>query len=450
MINDDAVIIAARESLLSFTIATHNDYKINWHHKLIVKKLHDVAAGRLKRLIISMPPRHGKTELTSIRFAAWMLGNKPDLNVVAATYNSDFATDNSRKVRDLVNSDMYQSIFDTRLSKSAKAAGKWFTNDGGFYYSVGIGGGLTGRGANILLIDDPHKDRQEAESDVKRARVWDWFTSTAYTRLEKDAAIIVIMTRWHDDDLVGKLLAENEEWDYLCLPAIAEQDEEFRKEGDPLWKWKYDLEALKNIKETIGIRDWASLYQQRPVPLEGNIFKIEDWEFYDVLPRSLLIFQSWDTAFKTGKENDYSVCTTWAICENGYYMLHRYKNKVDFPTLKKVLMQLAEEFKPSAILIEDAASGQSIIQDLKSTRLPVIPVRVDKDKTSRAMSVTPLMSAKKVFLPQGKEWVRDFIDTLAYFPNGKHDDDVDSFTQAINWSKSINIKKDRINFSLGR
>lgn len=450
---NEEIKVFSQEFLLVFSVVTHKSYQIKWHHQLIAQKLEAVARGEIKRLIISMPPRHGKTELTTIRYPAWILGKNPDFNIISATYNQDFATDNSRKVRDLVMEPTYNSIFNVRLSKSAKAAGKWFTNEGGFYYSVGIGGGLTGRGANLLLIDDPHKDRQEAESDVKRQRVWDWYTSTAYTRLEKDAAVVIIMTRWHEDDLVGRLLKGEEDWEYICLPAISETETPQRKIGEALWPEKYNIEQLKIIRQTIGIRDWTSLYQQRPVPLEGNIFKIDDWEYYDNPIKPVAIFQSWDTAFKTGKQNDFSVCTTWAVTQEGYFLLHRYKDKAEFSELKNILIELANEFKPRAILIEDAASGQSIIQELKRTRLPIFPIRPDKDKISRAISVTSLIRAKKVFLPANKNWVKDFIESLAYFPNGKHDDDVDSFTQALNWIQDnfkLVDKSSKINYSLER
>jgi predicted phage terminase large subunit-like protein len=449
-ISDESLIIAAQESLLAFTLLTHPNYQINWHHRRFAHGLERVAKGLCKRLAVFVPPRHGKTELCSLRFPAWCLGNSPNQNIIAGTYNSDFATENSRKVRDIVGMPVYKTIFNASLSKSAKAAGKWFTDKGGYYYSTGIGGGLTGRGANILIIDDPHKDRAAAESEIKRKKVWEWFTSTAYTRLEKNGAIILVMTRWHEDDLAGKLLSQSSEWEVISLSALAERDEEFRNVGEPLWPEKFDKNVLETTRELIGLQDWASLYQQRPVPLEGNIFKLEKWEYYETLPQALLVFQSWDTAFKTGTENDFSVCTTWAICRDGYYLIDRWKRKGDYPTVKNAVMSLYDEFKPSAVLIEDAASGQSIVQDLQKTRLPVHAIRADRDKVSRALAVTGLIAAGKVFLPSGKEWMRDFLDVLSFFPNGKHDDDVDSLTQALNWAKNVNIQTKKTNFSLGR
>jgi len=453
--SEQELIIAAQDSLLSFTIMTHHDYAVNWHHRLIASKLMDVMKGKIKRLIISIPPRHGKTELVSIRFPAWYLGNLPRSNIVAATYNGDFATDNSRKVRDIIGSDLYREVFAISLSKSAKAAGKFYTDKNGYYYSVGIGGGLTGRGADLLIIDDPHKDRAEAESEIKRKRVWEWFTSTAYTRLEKNAAVIVVMTRWHEDDLVGKLLAQEEKWEYLCLPAIAEETDKYRQEGEPLWPDKYNLEALDNIKSTLtqetgSAKDWASLYQQKPAPDDGNIFKADSWRFYTELPKPVLIVQSWDTAFKTKDTNDFNVCTTWAVCNDGYYLLDIWKKRAEFPEVKRILMELAEQYNPGAILVEDKASGQSVIQEMRTTRLPIIPIRPDVDKISRAVAATPLIASGRVYLPSGKGWVNDYITSLAYFPNGKHDDDVDSTTQFLNWTKTLQIKKEKSKFSLSR
>jgi predicted phage terminase large subunit-like protein len=251
-------------------------------------------------------------------------------------------------------------------------------------------------------------------------------------------AIIIIQTRWHQDDLAGWLLREhaNENWDVLCLPAIAEQDEGFRKAGEPLWPERFPLPELEKIRMQTGGRAWASLYQQRPAAADGVIFKRDWWQFYSqplsVAPNQIV--QSWDTAFKKGEENDFSVCTTWSVASDGYYLLHLWRERVEFPELKRVVSSLAEQWKPNAILVEDKASGQSLIQELKlSTALPLIPVKVDSDKQTRAQAVTPLIEAGKVFLPESAPWRSDYIEEMACFPNGVHDDVVDATTQALNY-----------------
>lgn len=429
----ELVAIAARKSLIAFARLTHPNYNPSWHHRLLAAKLEGVVRGEIKRLIISMPPRHGKTELASLRFAPWYLGLNPTKNIIQATYAAEFAEENGRKARAIVGSDVYSQIFNVSLAKDSKAVSRWQTDQQGSYYAVGVGGPLTGRGANILLIDDPHKNRQEAESSVMRERVWDWFASTAYTRLEDNGAVIVIMTRWHEDDLVGRLLRSEEQWEVVSLPAIAEENEEYRLSGEALWPEKYNVDALSNIRTTIGSREWTSLYQQRPAAAEGEIFKREWWRYYAELPyRFTYILQSWDTAFKTKQENDYSVCTTWGVTDSGFYIIDRWKQRIEFPELKRAVTQLANEHKPNLIVIEDKASGQSLIQELqRETHLPIKAIKIDRDKVARAYAVTPTIEAGNVYLPASKEWVRDFVDTLAAFPNGVHDDDVDSTTQAL-------------------
>jgi len=302
-----------------------------------------------------------------------------------------------------------------------------------------------------LLIDDPLKDHEEANSETVRKALHEWYASVAYTRLMSGGAIIIIQTRWHEDDLAGWLLREHssENWDVLSLPAIAEQDEGFRKEGKALWPERFPLPELEKIRAAIGGRAWASLYQQRPAAAEGAIFKRDWWQFFSSpLPVTMnQIVQSWDTAFKKGTENDFSVCTTWGVAGDGYYLLHLWRGRVEFPELKRVLASLAEQWKPNAILVEDKASGQSLIQELKlSTALPLIPVKADSDKQTRAQAITPLIEAGKVFLPQSAPWVSDFVEEMACFPNGVHDDVVDATTQALNY---LRVKPPLSTISLG-
>jgi predicted phage terminase large subunit-like protein len=428
----------AYEDLACYSIAQWPQFERAPHHELIISKLEAVERGEIKRLMISMPPRNGKSFITSSIFPAWVLGRHPQHHIIFATYGQELSDDFGRRVRNFIADPVHQAIFpNCRLSEDSTAAHRFNIKAGGAYFAVGRGGPITGRGADLLLIDDPIKDREEANSGTIRRALHEWYESVAYTRLMPGGAIIIIQTRWHEDDLAGWLLREHtsENWDVLRLPAIAERDEGFRKEGEALWPERFPLSELERIRMAIGGRAWASLYQQRPAAAEGVIFKRDWWQFFSppLTVKLDQIVQSWDTAFKKGTENDFSACTTWGVAGDGYYLLHLWRERVEFPELKRVLASLAEEWKPNAILVEDKASGQSLIQELKnSTALPLIPVKVDTDKQTRAQAITPLIEAGKVFLPQSAPWVSDFVEEMACFPNGVHDDVVDATTQALN------------------
>jgi predicted phage terminase large subunit-like protein len=431
------LLAMAHEDLACYSILQCPQFERAPHLELILSKLEAVERGELKRLMICLPPRHSKSFTTSSNFPAWFLGRHPQHHVIFATYGQELSDDFGRRVRNFIADSVHQAIFpNCRLSADSAAAHRFNTTVGGAYFAVGTGGSITGRGANLLLIDDPIKDREEANSEPVRKSLHDWFASVAYTRLMPGGAIILIQTRWHEDDLAGWLLREHasENWDVLSLPAIAEHDESFRKEGEALWPERFPLETLSRIREAIGGAAWASLYQQRPAAAEGAIFKRTWWRSYRQAPKFSHIVQSWDTAFKKGAENCFSVCTTWGSAENGHYLLSVWRGRVEFPELRRVLIAQAEEWKPNAILVEDRASGQSLLQELKSaTALPVIAVKVDSDKLSRAQAVTAFVEAGKVYLPEEAPWLSDYIDELASFPTGLYDDAVDSTTQALNY-----------------
>lgn len=279
--------------LINFCILTDPRYTANWHHDAIANELMElekrVTAKSDKQLflLIEMPPRHGKSELTSIKFPAWFLGRNPDKEIITASYSGDLAVDFGSQTRDLVNSPEYKQVFKTRLKEDDKSKGRWKTQNKGAYTSVGVGGAITGRGANILLIDDPLKNREEAESLVIREKVWGWFQSTAFTRLEPNGAVVVVMTRWNVDDLSGRIQEafkgnDNIEIRRVVFPAIAEEDEEFREKGEALWKDKYDLDSLETIKNVVGVRDWSALYQQDPIKSTGNVFKKEEFSYFNL------------------------------------------------------------------------------------------------------------------------------------------------------------------------
>jgi predicted phage terminase large subunit-like protein len=431
------LLAMAHEDLACYSIAQWPQFERAPHLELIISKLEAVERGEIKRLMVCLPPRHGKSVSISSIFPAWFLGRHPERHVIFATYGQELSNDFGRRVRNFIVDPLHQAIFpNCRLSEDSTAAHRFSTTADGAYFAVGRGGPITGRGADLLLIDDPIKDQEEANSETVRKSLHGWYASVAYTRLMAGGAIIIIQTRWHEDDLAGWLLREHasENWEVLSLPAIAERDEDFRKEGEALWPERFPLAELNRIREAVGGAAWASLYQQRPAAAEGAIFKRTWWRFYRQAPKFSQVIQSWDTAFKKGAENSFSVGTTWGSAENGHYLLSVWRGRVEFPALRRVLIAQAEEWKPNAILVENQASGQSLIQELKSaTALPVIAVKVDNDKLSRAQAVTAFVEAGKVYLPEEAPWLSDYIDELASFPTGLYDDAVDSTTQALNY-----------------
>ena len=432
----EELAIAAHEDLAAYALLQYPQFDFARHTQKIVSVLEQVERGKIKRLIIACPPRHGKTLVTTQMFPAWYLGRHPDRFVISASYGQELSDDFGRRVRNMMVDSLHRAVFPgCVLVENSSSMRRFDIAAGGSYVAVGRGGSITGRGANLFLIDDPLKDREEANSETIRRLLHDWFANVAYTRLEPNGAIVLIATRWHEDDLCGWLMREHPEegWHILKMPAIAEEDEGWRKEGEALWPTRFPLETLRVIKSAIGSSAWASLYQQRPAAAEGQIFRREWWQHFTVQPTLGRTIQSWDCAFKAGRENDYSVCTTWIATERGYFLLSLWRGRVEFPELKRQLMSQAEAWSPSAILVEDSASGQSLIQELQTTNQPIIRVKPDSDKISRAQAVTPLIESGRVFLPESAGWLEDFEDELAAFPSAAHDDAVDSLTQALNY-----------------
>ena len=316
----------AQASLIAFTEYTNPIYRPASHHRRIADKLEAVERGEIDRLMIFMPPRHGKSELASRRFPAWYLGRNPQRQIIAASYNSDLASDFGREVRDIVGSQEYAALFDARLRDDSRAADRWHTDMGGAYVAAGVGTAVTGRGAHVLLIDDPLKDREEADSEIRRQRVWDWFTSTAYTRLMPGGAIVVIQTRWHEDDLAGRLLAQQaagiDKWEVLDLPALDGNEK-------ALWPEWYDEKALARIRAAIGVRDWSALYQQRPAPEEGDYFKSEWLKTYTKLPpkTEMRVYGGSDYAV-TADGGDYTVHAVVGVDPEGrMYLLDLWRKQ---------------------------------------------------------------------------------------------------------------------------
>lgn len=432
--------------LLAYAIGQWGGYEPAEHHFALADRLEAVCEGKIKRLMVFMPPRHGKSMLSSEYFPAWYLGHHPEHQVIAATYAQGLADDFGRKVRNLVSSEPHKAFFpDSVLSDDSQAAQRFHTRQGGAYFAVGAGGPITGRGAHLLLIDDPVKGREDAESETMRQRLKDWYTSVARTRLMPGGAIVVIQTRWHEDDLSGWLQREHmhEGWEILNLPAIAELDDPIgRAEGEALWPACYPVSELSKIRASIGGRDWAALYQQRPSAAEGSIFKRGHWQYYKPTtdnPRQLIedlgittVIQSWDTAFKTRETNDYTAGVTIGVAKNRYYLLDVWRDRCEFPELKRALVAQHAKWAAHSVLIEDTAAGQSLIQELRrNTRVPIIPVKADRDKVSRASATTAAHEAGLFVLPESAPWLADFVDELASFPNAPHDDQVDAFVHAV-------------------
>jgi len=304
----------------------------------------------------------------------------------------------------------------------------------------------------VLILDDPIKNDQEARSRIYRERLWDWWRNTFLTRREPNAGVVLIMTRWHYDDLAGRIMREDsDEWETLMFPAIAEADEKSvglrttdvlgRKEGDPLWPERFPVNELERIRERIGLQAWNALYQQRPTQEEGQLLKREWWRYTSYPEKPDVVVQAWDTAFKTGQENDYSVCVEiWRTSEY-YYVANVFRGRLEYPELKRAIVQLYDgakslEFgiRPSAVVIEDTASGQSAIQELKrDSAVPIIPVKVDRDKIARVNQITGLVEAGKVVLPERASWLAEFIEECAEFPVGLHDDQVDAFVHGLSY-----------------
>lgn len=421
--------------------ASRGRWNLARHLALLNRELVEVASGRSRRLMVFMPPRHGKSEMISRYFTAWYLLTHPDRRIILTSYEAEFASSWGRKSRDLVE-EQGPELYGLRVREDSSAANRWdISGHAGGMVTAGVGGPITGKGAHCLIIDDPLKNWEEAQSPTIREKVWDWYLSTAYTRLEPGGAVIIILTRWHEDDLAGRLLKEmergGEKWRVISLPAIAgEGDELDREPGEALWPARYPIEDLERIKRTIGSFKFSALYQQSPMAEGGNVIRREWVKYYAERPHPRRLVQSWDTAYKVGKADDYSCCTTWAEGDQGYYLTDVWVDRVEFPELQRVARQLYDAHHPHVVLVEDKASGQSLVQELvRGTRIPVVPVKVDTDKLARAHAVSPLYEAGRVFFKEGAPWLHKVIEQLVRFPNDEHDDIVDSITQALNYMR---------------
>jgi predicted phage terminase large subunit-like protein len=400
--------------------------------------------------MIFVPPRHGKSELASIRFPAWYLGRNPRKFVMACSYGGDLATDFGRKVRNLISDPIYSDIFQvkqvahrifktpTLLSDNSFAASRFSTTQDGSYVAVGAGGPITGRGAHLLLIDDPVKSREEAYSLVSRNRIYEWYRTDAYPRLQSNGAIILIMTRWHQDDLAGRILKESEDnWTVINFPAIAEKDDQFRKLGEALWPEEYPIEVLQTIKKVSGSTAFNSLYQQHPTDPEGGIIKREHIRYYFESPKYFdEMIQSWDMSFKETQSGSYVVGQVWGRVGADRYLLFQYRDRIGFTdTIARV--KWISDLYPQALakLVEDKANGPAVISTLTHHLPGLIPIEPNGSKEARLQSVSPFFQAGNVYVPSPdlQPWVNDYIEELLAAPGGMFDDQVDSTSQALNY-----------------
>jgi predicted phage terminase large subunit-like protein len=413
------------------------------HHKVMAKKFEEITEGKIKRLIINMPPRHTKSEFASFLLPAWFLGKFPGKKIIQTSNTAELAVGFGRKVRNLVDSDVYSKIFpNVNLRSDSKAAGRWSTNANGEYFAIGVGGTVTGKGADLLIIDDPHSEQEAALAASDPSvfdKVYEWYTSGPRQRLQPGGSIVVVMTRWAKRDLTGKILQsmidkDGETWEVINFPAILPS-------GNPLWPEFWSLAELEALQLELPASKWNAQYQQSPTSEEGAIVKREWWKEWkgDNPPRCEFIIQSWDTAFTKNERSDYSACTTWGVFylnENekdpNVILLDAFKRRMEFPELKEKAFNHYKEWEPDAFIVEAKASGAPLIYELRAMGIPVSEFTPSRgnDKMVRINSVSDLFASGKVWAPATR-WADELIEEMAAFPNSDHDDLVDSSTQAL-------------------
>ena len=409
------------------------------HHKIFAEKLERVAKGELKRLIVNMPPRHTKSEFASYLFPAWVMGRNPHTKIIQATHTAELAVGFGRKVKNLLDSEIYRDVFpEIELARDAKASGRWSTNEGGEYYAVGVGGALAGRGANLCIIDDPVSE-QDALSPTALDGIYEWYTSGPRQRLQPGGAIIIVMTRWSIRDLTAKVLQKQAEggadqWEVVEFPAI------FPDTDNVLWPEFWSRDELEGVRASIPVSKWNAQYLQNPTAEEGAIIKREWWNVWeaDDPPPCEYIIQSYDTAFTKSDRADYSAITTWGIFypdegdEPAIILLDAEKGRWEFPELKDAALRLYKDYDPDMVLIEQKASGTPLTHELRQMGIPVSAFTPGRgaDKFSRMNACAPVFESGMVWSPESR-WSEEVIEECAAFPNGEHDDLADSMTQAI-------------------
>ena len=435
---------AAREGFMPFIKKVWPAFIEGRHHKIMAEAFERVANGDLKRLIINMPPRHTKSEFASYLLPAWFLGQYPEKKIIQTAHTAELSVGFGRKVRNLVDSDDYKEIFpELGLRADSKAAGRWSTSKGGEYFAIGVGGAVTGKGADLLIIDDPHSEQEGQSADAGVFdKVYEWYTSGPRQRLQPGGAIIIVMTRWHKRDLTGKIVKTSvqregmDEWEVIEFPAIMPS-------GNALWPEFWSLTELEALRSELPAPKWQAQYQQDPSSEESALVKREWWKKWEEErpPQCEFIIQSWDTAFLKTQRADYSACTTWGVfyqpddtgvTQPNIILLDAYKERLEFPELKKCAFEFYNEFEPDACIVEAKAAGTPLIFELRAMGIPVSEYTPSRgnDKISRVNAVSDLFASGIVWCPETR-FAEEVIEEFASFPAGEHDDLVDSSTQAL-------------------
>lgn len=433
----------AQEKFLSFVGEVWPTFIGGRHHARMAEAFERVARGECKRLIINMPPRHTKSEFASYLLPAWFLGKYPGKKVIQTSHTAELAVGFGRKVRNLVDSEAYKKIFpELALQADSKAAGRWNTSKGGDYFAIGVGGAVTGKGADILIIDDPHSEQEAALAQVNPEiydKVYEWYTSGPRQRLQPGGSIVVVMTRWSLRDLTGQVIKSSasrggDEWEVIEFPAILPS-------GNPLWPEFWSFDELEKLRTELPNSKWMAQYQQQPTSDSSAIVKREWWKIWpnDRPPECDYILQTWDTAFEKNTRADYSACTTWGIFYNdednglpNIILLNSFKARMEWIELKRTAFEHYKEWEPDSILIEKKASGAPLIYEFRAMGIPALEFSPGKgqDKISRLNAVSDLIASGKVWVPDTR-WAEELVDEIASFPSGEHDDLVDATTLAL-------------------
>ena len=430
---------AAKNSFMKFCNKVWPEFIEGRHHKIMAEKFDRLATGELKRLIVNMPPRHTKSEFGSYLLPAWLMGRKPTLKIMQTTHTAELAYRFGRKVRNLMNEQEYRSVFEgVELRADSQAAGRWETSKGGEYFAAGVGGAVTGRGAELLIIDDPHSE-QDALSPTAMEHAYEWYTSGPRQRLQPAGSIVIIMTRWAENDLTGKLLRQQgrdplaDKWEVVEFPALMPDD-------DPLWPEFWAKEDLLSVKGSLSVGKWEAQWQQNPTSEVSAILKRNWWKKWEPkeLPPLQYIMQSYDTAYSKQEAADYSAITTWGIFyenESGppnIILIDASRGRWEFPDLRRKALEEYKYWDPECVIIEAKASGMPLTQELRNMGIPVTNYTPSRgnDKMSRVNSIAPLLESGLVWAPD-TVWAEEVIEECAAFPAGEHDDYVDTVTQAL-------------------
>jgi len=435
----------ARKNFMEFVKKVWPTFIGGRHHSRMARAFERVANGELKRLIINMPPRHTKSEFASYLLPAWFLGNYPHKKVIQTSHTAELAVGFGRKVRNLVDSEAYKEVFSgVGLQADSKAAGRWATNSGGDYFAIGVGGAVTGKGADLLIIDDPHSEQEAALSETNPEiydKTYEWYTSGPRQRLQPGGAIVIVMTRWSKKDLTGQILKSSvqrsgEEWEVIEFPAILPS-------GNPLWPEFWPLQELEVLKKELPNAKWMAQYQQNPTSESSAIVKREWWQTWeeDDPPWCEFTLMAWDTAFEKNNRADYSACTLWGVFykedatgvpQANIILINAFRDRMEFPELKQRAIEQYKEWQPDSIIIEKKASGAPLIYEMRAMGIPVQEFTPSKgnDKISRLNAVSDLFASGRVWAPN-TQWAEEVIDEVASFPSGEHDDYVDSVSLAM-------------------